>query len=109
MTGDSGPPNRSRESRRNAKIPVEASGTNGAPRRTKPTWRNHYGDLLPRTLRLSPLSGLETDLWDFDSRAQGFRQLRYKLELNRANRLRLARAFRHDRRVDYSMDCFVEG
>jgi len=52
---------------------------------------------------------LETDLWDFDSRAQGFRQLRYKLELNRANRLRLARAFRHDRRVDYSMDCFVEG
>lgn len=33
----------------------------------------------------------------------------YELELNKANRLRLARAFRHNRRVDYGIDCVVEG
>ena len=33
----------------------------------------------------------------------------HELELTKANRLRLARAFRHNRRVDYSIDCVVEG
>lgn len=33
----------------------------------------------------------------------------HELELNKANRLRLARAFRHHRRVDYAIDCVVEG
>jgi len=31
------------------------------------------------------------------------------LELNKVNRLRLARAFRHNPRVDYSLDCVIEG
>lgn len=31
------------------------------------------------------------------------------LELNKANRLRLARALRHNPRVDYSLDCVIEG
>lgn len=33
----------------------------------------------------------------------------YKLELTKANRLRLARAFRHNKRVDCSIDCVLEG
>lgn len=33
----------------------------------------------------------------------------YELELNKTNRLRLARAFRTNKRVDYSIDCVVEG
>lgn len=33
----------------------------------------------------------------------------HELELNRANRLRLARVFRHNKRVDYSLDCVIEG
>ena len=33
----------------------------------------------------------------------------YELELNKTNRLRLARAFQHNKRVDYSIDCVVEG
>ena len=32
-----------------------------------------------------------------------------ELALNRTNRLKLARAFRHNRRVDYGIDCVVEG
>jgi GNAT superfamily N-acetyltransferase len=33
----------------------------------------------------------------------------HELGLTKANRLRLAEAFRHNRRVDYSIDCVVEG
>lgn len=33
----------------------------------------------------------------------------YELELNKANRLRLARAFRAHKRVDFSIDCAIEG
>lgn len=33
----------------------------------------------------------------------------YGLELNRTNRLRLGRAFQHSKRVDYSIECVVEG
>jgi GNAT superfamily N-acetyltransferase len=33
----------------------------------------------------------------------------HDFELTRANRLRLARAFRENKRVDYSIDCVVEG
>lgn len=32
-----------------------------------------------------------------------------ELELNKANRLKLSRVFRHNQRVDYSIDCVVEG
>ena len=32
-----------------------------------------------------------------------------ELELTNANRLHLAEAFRHNRRVDYSLDCVIEG
>lgn len=32
----------------------------------------------------------------------------HELELTRVNRLRLARAFRHNPRVDYSLDCVIE-
>jgi len=35
--------------------------------------------------------------------------LSYEWELTRANRLHLARAFRHNKRVDYAIDCIVEG
>jgi GNAT superfamily N-acetyltransferase len=35
--------------------------------------------------------------------------LSHELELNKANRLRLAEAFRHNKRVDYSIDCIIEG
>ena len=33
----------------------------------------------------------------------------YELELTKTNRLLLARAFRHNHRVDYSIDCVLEG
>lgn len=33
----------------------------------------------------------------------------HELELTKVNRLRLARAFRHNPRVDYSLDCVLEG
>jgi GNAT superfamily N-acetyltransferase len=33
----------------------------------------------------------------------------YELELTEANRLKLARAFRNNKRVDYSIDCVLEG
>ena len=32
----------------------------------------------------------------------------HELELTTANRLRLARAFRHNPRVDYAIDCVLE-
>lgn len=32
-----------------------------------------------------------------------------QLELSKASRLRLAEAFRHNQRVDYSLDCVIEG
>lgn len=32
----------------------------------------------------------------------------YELELTRANRLRIAAAFRHNKRTDYSIDCAIE-
>jgi GNAT superfamily N-acetyltransferase len=35
--------------------------------------------------------------------------LSHELELTKANRLRLAAAFRHHKRVDYSIDCVLEG
>lgn len=33
----------------------------------------------------------------------------YEFELNKKNRLKLARAFRDNKRVDYSIDCVIEG
>lgn len=33
----------------------------------------------------------------------------YELELSKSNRILLARAFRHNPRVDYSIDCLIEG
>jgi len=33
----------------------------------------------------------------------------FSLELSKSNRLRLARAFQHNKRVDYSIDCVIEG
>jgi GNAT superfamily N-acetyltransferase len=33
----------------------------------------------------------------------------FELELTKVNRLRLAEAFRHNQRVDYSIDCVIEG
>jgi hypothetical protein len=33
----------------------------------------------------------------------------YELELTKANRLKLARAFRNNKRVDFSIDCAIEG
>jgi len=36
-------------------------------------------------------------------------EMSYELPLTKANRLQLARAFRHNPRVDYSIDCVVEG
>lgn len=33
----------------------------------------------------------------------------YEWELTKANRLQLAHAFRHNKRVDYAIDCIVEG
>lgn len=35
--------------------------------------------------------------------------MNYELSLTPPNRLRLAEAFRHNRRVDYSIDCVIEG
>lgn len=35
--------------------------------------------------------------------------MNHELTLTKTNRLRLAEAFRHNRRVDYSIDCAVEG
>lgn len=32
----------------------------------------------------------------------------YELELTKTNRLRLARAFQHHKRVDYGIDCVIE-
>lgn len=33
----------------------------------------------------------------------------YELELNKTNRLKLARVFRNHKRVDSSIDCVIEG
>jgi hypothetical protein len=33
----------------------------------------------------------------------------YELELTKANRLKLAKAFRHNKRVDFSIECAIEG
>ena len=36
-------------------------------------------------------------------------EMSHELQLTKANRLQLARAFRHNPRVDYSIDCVIEG
>lgn len=36
-------------------------------------------------------------------------EMSHELQLTKANRLQLARAFRHNLRVDYSIDCVIEG
>jgi len=33
----------------------------------------------------------------------------FELDLNKANRLKLAHAFRQNKRVDYSIQCVIEG
>jgi len=33
----------------------------------------------------------------------------YELELNKANRLKLSQAFRNHKRVDFSIDCVIDG
>ena len=33
----------------------------------------------------------------------------YELELTKANRLKIARAFRGNKRVDFSIECAIEG
>jgi GNAT superfamily N-acetyltransferase len=35
--------------------------------------------------------------------------MNHELELTKTNRLKIARAFHHNRRVDYSIDCAIEG
>jgi GNAT superfamily N-acetyltransferase len=55
------------------------------------------------------VSEASADRQPLDAGSQEQDALSYQLELNKANRLRLARAFRHNQRVDYAIDCVVEG